>query len=106
MTMRAPRSAWLFLGLGVSAVACGKKGPPLPPLRHNPMPVTDVHVGQQGSDLVVSYQVPTTSIDATSVDEVEAELLIAAGAGKDGKKVAAPRVVAKPGERRTDTLPL
>jgi hypothetical protein len=104
--MRAPRRVWLILGLGAFAVACGKKGPPLPPLRHNPMPVTDVHVGQQGGDLVVSYQIPTTSVDATKLDEAEAELLIAAGAGKDAKKLAAPRVAAKPGERRTDTLPL
>jgi hypothetical protein len=100
------RVVTLGIGMLVLAEACGKKGPPLPPLRHNPQVVSGVRVGQQGENLVVFYQVPAISVDNLKLDGAEVELTVMEGVGKHAKKAGSARVTAAPGQQRTDLLPL
>jgi hypothetical protein len=48
---------------------CGKKGPPLPPLRVLPQPVKDLAVRQAGDQIVVSFRRPATRTDGTPLPE-------------------------------------
>jgi hypothetical protein len=86
--------------------ACGKKGPPLPPLRHNPQTIGAVRVGQQGDNLVVSYQVPALSVDSLKLDGAEVDLSVTEGLGKAARKGPSVRRTASPGQARVDLLPL
>ena len=55
-------------------VACGKKGPPLAPLRPVPGPVTDLAARRAGSEVRFTFKVPAQNIDATrppSLDRIE-----------------------------------
>jgi len=61
--------------LAVSAlVACGKKGPPLPPLRPVPGPVTELAARRAGTEVRFTFKVPAQNVDASrpvSLDRVE-----------------------------------
>ena len=60
---------WVFLGvlvaLSAAGLACGKKGPPLAPLRILPRPAQNVHVRQIGSDVVLEAAVSLSRTDGT-----------------------------------------
>jgi hypothetical protein len=86
--------------------ACGKKGPPLPPLRHNPQLASNVRVGQQGENLVVTYQVPVLSVDNLKLEGVEVELTVVEGTGKAARRAPLVRRTATPGQTRADLVPL
>jgi hypothetical protein len=94
------------VALAVLIVACGKKGPPLPPLRPDPMPVTDVKAGQQGDHLVISYQTSRTTIDNQRLEVHDVEVLVADRSGDMAKVAQVTRVRVAPGETRTEQLPL
>lgn len=53
------------VGLGLAAVltlsACGKKGPPLPPLRSVPATTSDLSVRQRGAQLLLEFTYPTAT---------------------------------------------
>jgi len=48
---------------------CGKKGPPMPPLRVLPQPVKDLAVRQAGDQVVLSFRRPSTRTDGTPLPE-------------------------------------
>lgn len=55
-------------------VACGKKGPPLAPLRPVPGPVTEVSARRSGDEVRFAFKVPVQNLDATrplSLDRLE-----------------------------------
>ncbi len=58
--------------LVLAAVACGKKGDPLPPLRYVPQAASDLEVKQQGSELVVRVAYPKVSVDGLALPGLEA----------------------------------
>jgi hypothetical protein len=103
---RARRGVPLVVGFALLLGACGKKGPPLPPLRHNPQVASAVRVGQQGENLVVSYQVPAMSVDNLRLAGAEVDLLVVEGVGKTARKSPSVRLAATPGQTRIDKLPL
>jgi hypothetical protein len=86
--------------------ACGKKGPPLPPLRHDPQVVGNVSLGQKGENLVVVYQVPALSVDNLKLEGAEVDLNVVEGVGKAARKAPSVRRTATPGQTRVDLLPL
>jgi hypothetical protein len=92
--------------LAVLATSCGKKGAPLPPLRPDPQPVTELKVGQQGNHLLVSYVSPRVTVDDQRLDVHDVEILVAERAGELAKVAHVTRVRVAPGESRTETLPL
>src|SRR5687768_822803 len=64
--------AALALALLAGLSACGKKGPPLPPLRQNPAAATDFSVRQQGDELLLTLAYPTTTVAGLALPELEA----------------------------------
>ncbi len=66
---RAARRPGIGLALALAAAiacpACGKKGPPLPPVRILPRPAQNVHVRQVGGDIVVEASLSLTRTDGT-----------------------------------------
>jgi predicted small lipoprotein YifL len=51
---------------------CGKKGPPMPPLRHNPAAAQDLTVYQQGSEWVLQAAYPKTTVAGMALPGLEA----------------------------------
>jgi predicted small lipoprotein YifL len=68
-----PRALALLLCAGALA-ACGKKGPPLPPLYKVPVPPADLTAERRGDEVSVQFTVPTVNTDNTkpaNVDRVD-----------------------------------
>jgi hypothetical protein len=51
--------------LCIASVACGKKGPPLPPIVHIPSAVEKVEARRRGNEVTVTVTVPSKNIDGT-----------------------------------------
>jgi hypothetical protein len=58
-------------------VACGKKAPPLPPLRAVPQAARDLAALQRGSDLLLEFAYPATTAAGTTLGELEAVEVLA-----------------------------
>jgi hypothetical protein len=56
----------------LAAAGCGKKGPPLPPLRHNPAAAQDLSVYQQGGEWVLQAGYPKTTVAGMTLPGLEA----------------------------------
>ncbi len=76
--MRRGSLPWIRAAAAVTAVsalvACGKKGPPLPPLRPVPGPVTELAARRAGTEVRFSFKLPLQNMDASrpvSLDRVE-----------------------------------
>lgn len=55
--------------IAAAVCACGKKGPPLPPIVHLPGAVTQVSARRVGSDVLVTLTMPSQNVDkSTPVD--------------------------------------
>ncbi len=66
------RTRLLTLGfLTVLAAGCGHKGPPLPPPLKNPAPTTDLAVQQRGSELLVTFSYPQTTLSGELLTDLE-----------------------------------
>lgn len=55
----------------VGLASCGKKAPPLPPLRYVPQTTEDLSVAQQGRELVFEMAYPTQSTSGTALPELQ-----------------------------------
>jgi hypothetical protein len=61
-------------GLVLAAAACGKRGPPLPPLRPVPAAVADLALTRRGADVQITFTPPAANEDGTTplrLDRVE-----------------------------------
>lgn len=86
--------------------ACGKKGDPLPPVRRDPKPVTDLKLIQREEAVILSFLAARQTLEGEPLDVHEVELLVTDQTG-DIKTVARPeRVRVAPGERFVRTLAL
>jgi hypothetical protein len=56
--------------LCAGAVACGKKGPPLPPIVHVPAAVDKLTAQRVGNDIYLTVTIPTQNIDASTPADV------------------------------------
>jgi len=69
----------LLIPAAVAAASCGKKGPPLPPLRSNPEAVERVGSRQVGDMIILSFPRPKARTDGTPLGpDTEIELLMVA----------------------------
>lgn len=59
MTIRAACLAAVLLALPL--LACGHKGPPLPPPLKNPAPTSDLRIQQRGDELILKFTYPATT---------------------------------------------
>lgn len=64
--------ALLVLPLVLSLSACGKKGPPLPPIRVIPIQISDLSLRQQGSLMLLDMAYPTTTVAGTALGGLDA----------------------------------
>ena len=64
------RSAFLCLFLLLSVVACGKRGPPLAPLRLVPASVGESSVRRIGQDVFMAFTIPDANSDATTPADI------------------------------------
>lgn len=101
------RRTLLAIGLAVAALACGKRGDPLPPLRPTPQPVTGLALSQHGNELTIEFVAPRQSTDGARLPVLDIELLRLDGEGDFGKTAKVEVRKAAPGERLrfTETLP-
>jgi hypothetical protein len=51
--------------LCIASAACGKKGPPLPPIVHIPSAVEKMDAKRRGNDVTVTVTIPSKNIDGT-----------------------------------------
>jgi hypothetical protein len=80
----------------LALVACGKKGPPLAPLRVAPARVEDLAVAKTGDEIRAQFTVPSANADQTKpADLVAVELYAISGKPEDpaGNSLAGPQFV-------------
>lgn len=77
----------LTLVLLAAALACGKQGPPLPPLRAVPAATKDLSVVQQGPRLLLSFTYPSTTPAGTALEGISSVQILSASrqATSEGK---------------------
>jgi hypothetical protein len=73
------------------AVACGRAGPPLPPIRLTPQAPSDLRLAQRGDRIEVRLRAPRVSVDGARLGVLDIELFITTSPG-DLTKTVAPRV--------------
>ncbi|HEV3074206.1 MAG TPA: hypothetical protein VHB47_07305, partial [Thermoanaerobaculia bacterium] len=59
--MKAHAALAAALAIALALAACGKEGPPTPPLRAVPAPVKDLAVRQRGTHVLLSFTYPQTT---------------------------------------------
>ena len=73
------------------STACGKKGPPLAPLRLVPGPMSEVTVRRVGDDVQIHFKLPTANANgpgAIDLDRVEIYAVTAAPGHVDSRPTA------------------
>jgi hypothetical protein len=55
----------------LATAACGRKGPPLPPIVYLPAPVGDYSVKRQGDEVVLQFKIPTANTDSSSPADLQ-----------------------------------
>lgn len=103
MNVRVPAA---MLALGLTLVACGKRGDPLPPLRRQPLPVANLRVAQLGPELVVRFTTPRTTMAGVAIGLMDLELSHAFGPGAFGPLAVKKTLKAAPGEALEERFPL
>lgn len=94
--------ASLLLFLATFAVACGKQGDPLPPLRQTPQQIRDLELRQQGQLLLFEMTYPATTTGGLALGGIESlELLELVKETRDGE---APPVEGAEFERAAEPL--
>ncbi|HVQ28710.1 MAG TPA: hypothetical protein VMV21_03975 [Vicinamibacteria bacterium] len=107
---RAPRSPGrgaFVVVLLASALACGKKGDPRPPLRPTPASISDFRLAQRGDKVELHFSAPRASTDGARLPVIEIEILEAQGDGDFAKIATTRKVKVAPGEviSETEALP-
>jgi hypothetical protein len=65
------RAAGLLIPMAAAAAACGKEGPPLPPLRPEPGHIREVSATRDGDRIELRMQVPAANFDGTTPPVIE-----------------------------------
>ncbi len=85
-----------ILVLLLALAACGKKGPPLAPLRVAPARIEDLTVAKTGEEVRARFTVPSTNADkSTPADLVAVEVYAISGKPEDplGNSLAGPQFI-------------
>ncbi len=76
MSFRRISASALLLAALVALGACGKKGPPLPPLRNIPLATKDLEVRQQGRQILLGMAYPATTVSGMTLGGIDAVELL------------------------------
>jgi len=68
--MKAHAALAAALAVALALAACGKEGPPTPPLRAVPAPVKDLAVRQRGTHVLLSFTYPQTTPGGAALNGV------------------------------------
>jgi hypothetical protein len=68
--MKAHSALAAALAVALALAACGKEGPPTPPLRAVPAPVKDLAVRQRGTHVLLSFTYPQTTPGGAALNGV------------------------------------
>jgi fibronectin type 3 domain-containing protein/predicted small lipoprotein YifL len=68
--MKALSALAAALAIALALAACGKEGPPTPPLRAVPAPVKDLAVHQRGTHVLLSFTYPQTTPGGAALNGV------------------------------------
>lgn len=68
--MKALSALAAALAIALALAACGKEGPPTPPLRAVPAPVKDLAVRQRGTHVLLSFTYPQTTPGGAALNGV------------------------------------
>jgi predicted small lipoprotein YifL len=68
--MKAHSGLAAALAIALALAACGKEGPPTPPLRAVPAPVKDLAVRQRGTHVLLSFTYPQTTPGGAALNGV------------------------------------
>jgi predicted small lipoprotein YifL len=68
--MKAQSALAAALAVALALAACGKEGPPTPPLRAVPAPVKDLAVRQRGTHVLLSFTYPQTTPGGAALNGV------------------------------------
>ena len=68
--MKAHSALAAALAIALALAACGKEGPPTPPLRAVPAPVKDLAVRQRGTHVLLSFTYPQTTPGGAALNGV------------------------------------
>jgi hypothetical protein len=71
MTASRARRLALLACACVILVACGKKGPPRPPLSRIPAPIGSIAATRVGDDVFLNFRVPSTNLDSSTPVDIE-----------------------------------
>lgn len=93
--MTRPRILIVLLALPLAAVACGKKGPPLPPLVRLPAAPAALKADRRGTAVDVQFQLPSANADGSRPANIQRVDVYALSA----PAVASENVVMKDGVR-------
>lgn len=89
-----------------AALACGKRGDPLPPLARTPQPVKELAVAQRGPELEIRYVAPRTTTGGVRLELHSVEILTARAEGDFAKTALVDVRKVAPGEAVFLTRPL
>ena len=94
------------IGALAGALACGKRGDPLPPVRVVPQPVAEFQLAQRGSQVEITGLAPSVTATGTRLPVLDIEILRAVGPG-DFERLAVKSIrKLAPGEVFLETEPL
>jgi hypothetical protein len=94
MTQRSA-AVLVLSGLVVAGAACGRKGPPLPPLRPVPAAATAVTARRIGDRVDLHFTIPTTNTDRTSPASVSKVEVYARSAPANSARPVQEQIVVK-----------
>ncbi|MEC8952495.1 MAG: hypothetical protein VYB87_05050, partial [Acidobacteriota bacterium] len=69
--IRYHRTVVMFLLVLVTAVGCGKKGPPRAPIRIVPIEPTEFEARRLGAEVYLQFEVPATNTDDTAPADLD-----------------------------------
>jgi len=86
------------------SLACGRVGPPRPPVRLTPQAPSELRVAQRGDRIELTCRAPRVSVDAARLKLLDLEFLVSTGAGDPSKAKPARSHQVAPGEMISETI--
>jgi hypothetical protein len=86
------------------SLACGRVGPPRPPIRLTPQAPSELRVAQRGDKIELTCRAPRASVDGARLTLLDVEFLVTTGTGDPTKATPAHSHRVAPGEVTSETM--
>jgi hypothetical protein len=101
---RGPVALTLSLLSLALSLACGRVGPPRPPIRLTPQAPSELRAAQRGDKIELTCRAPRVSVDGARLTLLDVEFLVTTGAGDPTKATPARAHRVAPGEVTSETM--